>query len=184
MPKNTKTFPLDEGTEAYDYTHRIIEIARGEPEVAEDENRVTKYGEYFGEPKAEWCTEFALWCIIQAQGDISDGSYNFRALYPEETWSGGCIEWYEERNRYYERGKFLPRCGDMVFFDTDYDNVSDHTGLITGVEYDYNEEKWYILTIEGNIPGDRPSNRIRERRIPINSKMIVGYGTFLPEDIK
>ena len=193
-PENTATdvvsdhlgiycFPLDEGSEAELFTHRIIEIAMGEPEIAENSDRTTKYGTYFGDPAGEWCTEFALWCIIQAQNEFGEYSYNYRSLYPHSDWAEGCIDWYRERKRFYRPWELLPRCGDMVFFDTDSDEIGDHTGLVVDLGYDFELEKDYIITIEGNIPGDRPSNKIRQRKFYLDDKLILGFGTFSENDL-
>ena len=50
----------------------------------------------------------------------------------------------------------------------------DHTGLVIGTEEA--EDGVYILTIEGNIPGDKPKV-IRSRRLKVNDKTIVCYGS-------
>ena len=72
----------------------------------------------------------------------------------------------------------------MIFFEYDGDNTSDHTGLVTGVEYDETEQKLFVLTIEGNLPEDYPTGVIRERRLAIDDELIFGYGTFPYEPIK
>lgn len=170
------TSPLPQWSFPFAFTEKIIEIARAEPSDAEDESGVTKYGTYFGDPDGEWCTEFALWCVIQAD-EYFKTSY-VKTYYPYSDWSGGCIQWYKARNCYYSPSKYVPRRGDMVFFDTDLDGKSDHTGLITGVTYDVETRSLFVTTIEGNIPEDYPNGVIRERVLSVEDPTIFGYGTF------
>ena len=169
------TFRLPRNTEEFAFVEKIIEIALSEPKDAEDENGATKYGTYFGTPTYEWCTEFA--CILQAQESL--GVEYLEVKYPFEDWSGGCVQWYREKGLFFKRGTYVPRRGDMIFFDYDYDGVTDHTGLVTGIEYDETEDKLYVLTVEGNLPEDYPVGTIKERRLDIDWKKIYGYGTFL-----
>lgn len=171
------TFPLEHGTEAYRFTQRLIEIARAEPAEAEDKNGVTKYGTFFGHPAAEWCTEFAVWCVHQTQEEM--GLNYLDLYYPYRQSSGGCVEWFRDRGLFFRRDTYVPRRGDFIIFEYDGDGVTDHTGMVTGVEYDPEEDKLFILTIEGNLPEDWPVGVICERRLPCDSKLIYGYGTFL-----
>ena len=171
------TFSLPKNTEEYAFVEKVIEIALAEPKEAEDERGATKYGTYFGTPTWEWCTEFAVWCIAQAQESM--GVEYLKVHYPFEDWSGGCVQWYREKGLFFKRGSYVPRRGDMIFFDYDYDGSTDHTGLVMGVEYDEAEDKLYVITIEGNLPEDYPVGSIKERRLAIDWKKIYGYGTFL-----
>ena len=171
------TFRLPKNTEEYAFVEKVIEIALAEPKDAEDERGATKYGTYFGTPTWEWCTEFAVWCIVQAQESM--GVDYLKVHYPFEDWSGGCVQWYRNKGLFFKRGSYVPRRGDMIFFDYDYDGSTDHTGMVMGVEYDQVEDKLYVITIEGNLPEDYPVGSIKERRIAIDWKKIYGYGTFL-----
>ena len=127
-------------------------------------------------PQGQWCTEFAVWCIIQAQEEL--GVEYINVFYPKSDYSGGCIQWFNRKECYYSSGTYVPRRGDMIFFEYDGDKASDHTGLVTGVEYDPTDGKLYVLTIEGNLPEDYPVGVIRERRLAMDDKLIFGYGTF------
>ena len=172
------TFRLPRKTEEYEFVETLMEIAFGEPVEAEDKNGVTKYGTYFGTPTYEWCTEFAVWCIVQAQEKM--GVQYTDVHYPFSDWSGGCVSWYKKQGLFFKRNSdYVPRRGDMIFFDYDYDGSTDHTGLVYGVEYDSAEDKIYILTIEGNLPEDYPVGSIKQRRLACDWKKIYGYGTFM-----
>ena len=173
------TYPLDIDSREFQLIKRLIEIAQSEPEIAEDEKGVTKYGTYFHEPRAEWCTEFVLWCEIQAEEEVYPEEEI--DLYPRYTNSDMCIYYYHLKKTYFKRETIIPRAGDMIFFDTNSDGYTDHTGLITYIEKDDETGGIQIHTIEGNIPGDRPSNCIREKVYPASDPHILGFGTFIPE---
>ncbi len=172
------TFRLPRKTVEYEFVETLMEIAFNEPVEAEDKKGVTKYGAYFGTPKYEWCTEFVIWCIVQAQEKL--GLQYTDVNYPFSDWSGGCVSWYRSKGLFFKRSSgYVPRRGDMIFFDYDYDGSTDHTGLVYGVEYDAQEDKIYILTIEGNLPEDYPVGSIKQRRLACDWKKIYGYGTFM-----
>ncbi|MBQ6809441.1 MAG: CHAP domain-containing protein [Clostridia bacterium] len=172
------TLRLPRRPEEVGFVETLMEVAFGEPAEAEDKYGVTKYGTFFGTPTYEWCTEFALWCVIQAQ-DLVEGQY-IDVYYPYEDWSGGCVSWYKKQNLFFTRESgYVPRRGDMMFFDYDSDGSTDHTGLVTGVEYDTAEDKFYVLTIEGNLPEDYPVGKIVQRRLALDWEKIYGYGALL-----
>jgi len=176
---NLATYPLDVDSVYFKLADRMVQIAREEPELAEDSSGITKYGKYFGHPSAEWCTEFALWCEIQAENELNDPL--LAGLYPKRDYADACIRYYRSKGTYFPRGDYVPRMGDLIFFDIDFDGSSDHTGMVTKVEYNEAEDMIYVFTIEGNIPGDSPSTRIRQRKFRITTSNIMGYGTYIIE---
>lgn len=177
---NLATYPLDIDSPYYRLAHKIVTIAKNEPSKAENSKGVTKYGKYFGHPTAEWCTEFIIWCSIKAVEQLDDP--RVKGLYPRVTDSEAAIRYYKRHNAYFKRGAIVPRIGDLIFFDTNHDGTSDHTGLITKVQYDSKKKKTYIYTIEGNIPGDNPSIYIRKRKFASTNSIILGYGTYFVSD--
>lgn len=170
------TSPLPQWCDQYAFIETMIAIAESQPVDAEDEKGVTIYGTYFGDPAGQWCTEFALWCVIQAQETL--GVEYINRYYPYSDYSGGCISWYKKNGNYRTPNSYVPRRGDMIFFEYDGDNVTDHTGLVTGVEYCEEDGKLYVLTIEGNLPEDYPKGVIRQRRLAVDDPLIYAYGTF------
>ena len=62
-----------------DYVERLIEVASGEVGYTEDHGR-TKYGEWAGDPSAQWCAEFQCWCVDQV--DQRWGTKLLRNVYP------------------------------------------------------------------------------------------------------
>ena len=59
--------------------------------------------------------------------------------------------------------------GDIIFFDwaESKDGKADHTGIVEKVEDNI------VYTIEGNTKGDV----CKQNKYPINSSLILGYGT-------
>lgn len=45
------------------YVHWLLDVARGELGYQEGSRGYTKYGEWSGDPYAEWCAEFLCWCV-------------------------------------------------------------------------------------------------------------------------
>ena len=46
-----------------EYVVWLLEIARGELGYTEERSGVSKFGTWAGYPTAEWCAEFACWCV-------------------------------------------------------------------------------------------------------------------------
>ncbi len=176
-PKVYSTFPLFHGYKEYSFVEKLVSIAESQLGECEGKKGYTKYGEFFGHPYEAWCTEYVIWCVSQAEKET--GLNYLKLYYPKTDYSGGCVDFYSKKGWFFKRGSIVPRRGDIIVFDYDFDGVTDHTGLVTGVEYDESEDKLYILTIEGNIPEDEPGGIVRERRLPADWEKIYGYGTFL-----
>ena len=47
------------------YVQWLLDVARGELGYTEGRDLYTKYGEWAGDPYAEWCAEFLCWCVDQ-----------------------------------------------------------------------------------------------------------------------
>ena len=173
--KVLSTNPISKDSPLYEFTEKYIEIAVNEPRNPQNEKGWTKYGAYFGDGYAQWCTEYAIWCIIQADKEL--GTDYVGKVFPDEYSAYRCVRWHKKNKTLNMSGEYIPRKGDLIYFDYDLDKNCDHTGLVTGVEYNQNEDKIYVLTIEGNLPEDYPNGVIRERRLEIDSSFIYGYGS-------
>jgi len=46
-----------------EYVEWLLEVARGEIGYVESKNGYTKYGDWAGDPQAEWCAEFLCWSV-------------------------------------------------------------------------------------------------------------------------
>lgn len=131
------------------------------------ETAISQLGNVGGQPywswygfssRVEWCACFVSWCAEQ-NGFIEAG------IIPKFANCDIGIKWFQERDQWRSRG-YNPQPGDIIFFDWNYDGVSDHVGI---VEYIGNG---VVHTVEGNS-GDA----CRRMTYALNSNVIQGYGT-------
>lgn len=134
--------------------HQIVEIAKqqvgnvgGEP-----------YWRWYGfDHRIEWCAVFVSWAANKA-GVLNDKIPKFAGVYTG-------IEWFKARGQWQNKG-YLPRPGDIIFFDWEVDGKPNHVGIVEKTE------EGYIYTIEGNSTDDG----CRAKKYIINSKVIYGFG--------
>lgn len=109
----------------------------------------------------EWCACFVSWCADQC-GYIESG------VIPKYAGCVNGVNWFKERGQWADR-TIEPSPGMIIFFDWNdpdpQDGLSDHTGIVEKVE------DGYVYTIEGNS-----RDRCVERRYPVGSYLILGYG--------
>ena len=124
----------------------------------------TRYGAWYGDPYGDWCAMFASFCL------------NYAGL-KDMPVDSNCPKWIEALTNlglYYSAEAFMPRSGDLVFFDWDEDGLSDHVGIVEEITAD-DEGKNTLHTIEGNS-GDR----VAEHEYAMDDETILGYFA-LPE---
>lgn len=110
--------------------------------------------------RVEWCACFVSWCANEC-GYIEAGIIpKFASVNVEG------VPWFKTCGLWKERG-YTPKAGDIIFFDWDNDDESDHTGIVEKVE------NGTVYTIEGNTSGDS----CKQKEYSINSNVILGYGT-------
>lgn len=146
---------LNTGNNAKD----IVGVATTQIGYVEGNNNYTKYGEYYDLPNAAWSALFVTWCAEMA-GVKSDVIPTF----------SNCElgrKWYVNRELYKENGEYIPKTGDIVFYDWNEDGVADHIGIVEGVDGEF------LLTIEGNY-GDCVA-KITD--VEYKSDEILGYAT-------
>lgn len=131
----------------------------------------TRYGAMYGSPYADWCAMFIQFSMHYAGVDAK--------LMPS---SAGCEPWVEMMQKlqnYYLPEGYTPEVGDIVFFDYEADNSSDHIGIVTELLYtkELNHDNGEsidvltgITTIEGNA-----DNRVKYNKYALDSKDICGY---------
>jgi hypothetical protein len=120
------------------------------------------YWSWYGfNERVEWCACFVSWCANEC-GYIAAGIMpRFAACQSQG------IAWFKALDLWQDSGSgYIPRPGDIVFFDWENDGVSDHVGFVEYVE------DGIVYTVEGNS-GDI----CRRRWYGIDSSLIVGYGT-------
>ena len=173
-----------------DYVERLLEIAAGEVGYKEDHGR-TKYGEWAGDPAAQWCAEFQCWCVGQV--DLRYGTSLLRNVYPFYTSSNTGLRWFLKAGRYVVRkgkvpdwgyqwlkgqdtfiksGDYIPQPGDWVFFNWGGGTDTEHVALVEFCSRNPVTREVTVHVIEGNNP-----SAVARNTYGINSPSILGYGT-------
>ena len=119
----------------------------------------TRYGAWYGIPYGDWCAMFVSFCLHYA--GITDKEYPYDCA--TTTW----VRSLEEKELFSPASEYSPMPGDLVFFDWEQDGLTDHVGLVYGVD----EKDNYLLTIEGNH-----SRTVGTFEYLLNDPRIMGYG--------
>ncbi len=165
-----------------DATHleRLLGIAEsqlGYQESAEnylvDENKslhgYTRFGDFCGEPYADWNAMFVSFCLHYAGIDP--------AIFPAEGDAQSMIDALTEKELYIPNGTegFLPRPGDLIFFDNIYTGTyTVRVGIVTSVD----RELGVLNVMEGDS-----ADSVAECRYALDDTTILGYGV-LPEALR
>ena len=127
---------------------KIVDLAFKEVGVVEypKNSNKTKYGEWFGYNGVAWCAIFVSWVYSQAGFPLKKMGYTkgFAGCRP-------ALKLFRERGEVVE----VPTVGDIVFFDWEGDEKSDHVGIFNGWA---NKERTQMYTIEGNTSKTNQSN--------------------------
>ncbi len=116
-----------------------------------------KYWKWYGfNDRVAWCAIFVSWVANQAE--ILDSSI------PRFSVVGNGARWFKERGQW-EGPDYVPKSGDLIFFDWEQDKKLNHVGIVEKVENNY------IYVIEGNS-----NDQCKENKYSINDKVIVGFG--------
>lgn len=117
------------------------------------------YWRWYGfNSRIEWCAVFVSWVANQA-------GYIDKGVAPKfTTCRTQGVPWFKNRGLWENRG-YIPKSGDIIFFDWQQDGQADHVGIVERVE----GEK--IYTIEGNS-----DDAVKRNNYQVNSKDIYGFG--------
>ena len=63
-----------------DYVTWLLEVASEEVGYREGDHGYSKYGDWAGDPYAQWCAEFLCWCVDQV--DQRHGTHLLGRIYP------------------------------------------------------------------------------------------------------
>ena len=171
------------------YVTWLIEIAQREIGYKESSNGYTKYGDWAGNPQAEWCAEFLCWSVDQV--DQLHGTNLLTRVYPKYSGQNIGLRWFLREGRYIARSghvedwgsqwyigeeasmeaaSYIPQPGDWVFYTVDGINTS-HVAL---VEYCTVDEDGEVTAhvIEGNMP-----DQVQRNAHKLTDKRVMGYGT-------
>lgn len=168
---------------------RLIDVVKGELGYMENSDGTTKYGEWAGDPGAQWCAEFICWCIDET--DKLYGTDMLNNLYPLYSSSNVGRNWFVYRGRYVDRygrvpewgeqwfwsngnrvekNSYIPRPGDLMFLSYDGSFNTSHVAMV--IDTVQSEEGLMVHVIEGNNP-----DKVQENYYPIDKEQILGYGT-------
>lgn len=118
------------------------------------------YWSWYGfNSRVEWCAVFVSWAANEA-GHLQAG------VIPKFSGCENGINWFKAMGQWQEKG-YVPRAGDIIFFDWEVDGQVNHVGIVEKVENNK------VYTVEGNSTDDT----CRQKEYSINSKFIFGYGT-------
>lgn len=166
---------------------RLISTALTQLDYEEGPYSYSKYGQWFGVPRGDWCDMFVSWCANQAGIPTS--------VFPR---SAGCtthVRLFGNSCPYYvsaaRGGSYVPQQGDVIFFYNYVDypkaNVIRHVGIVLCVE------NGYVFTVEGNTLTNRldypyyervdplrdvslePNDYVAVKRYPLDEPQIHGY---------
>jgi len=153
-----------------EFIETFIGIAEQQPQYPVKDGK-TIYGELFNNPHAQWCTEFVMYCLKQAENQL--GTSFIDTVYPWNDSAYATGLWFKRKNRYYDaHGSFIPSRGDLIIFDSEYAGYPNHIGIVTGTVAENGIT--YITTIEGNIPEDEVS-QVRRRKLAVTDPIIMAY---------
>ena len=173
-----------------DYVTWLLEVASGEVGYREGDHGYSKYGEWAGDPYAQWCAEYLCWCVDQV--DQRHGTQLLGQVYPLYSGSNTGRDWFIRQGRYIVRwgnlegwgyqwlrdedsfittGSYIPQPGDWVFFTWDSDRDTDHVAM---VEYCTRDENGNVQlhVLEGNTPVE-----VKRAVYDLTYTRILGYGT-------
>lgn len=173
-----------------DYVTHLLEIAAGEVGYTEGDHGWSKYGQWAGDPYAQWCAEYLCWCVDQV--DQRYGTQLLRHIYPLYSGSNTGRSWFIRQGRYIVRngflqdwgyqwlrgsesyirtGDYIPQPGDWVFFTWTNTQDTDHVAM---VEYCTRDENGSVQVhvLEGNAP-----SAVQRNVYDLTYSRILGYGT-------
>ena len=173
-----------------DYVTQLLEIAGGEVGYHEGAHGYSKYGDYWGDPYAQWCAEYLCWCVDQV--DKTYGTSLLQNVYPLYSGQNTGMRWFIRQGRFIARngnldewryqwfkgedqfitaGEYIPQPGDWVFFSWTSDGNTSHVAMVEYATVD-SQGNVSIHCIEDNNP-------VSVARVTYSTadKKILGYGT-------
>lgn len=108
--------------------------------------------------RVDWCGCFVSWVFNEA-GLLG-------SAIPKFSIAGDGLNWFINNKLFRDRN-YIPRRGDLIFFDYNYDGRIEHVGIVDKVV------NGRVYTIEGNTNGDKCG----QNSFAIGHGSIYGYGT-------
>lgn len=115
------------------------------------------YWSWYGyDSRVEWCACFVSWCANES-GQLNVTIPKFASVVDG-------IQWYKDK-KLFESNEYIPKAGDLIFFDWEQDGKSDHVGIVEQVK------NGNVYTVEGNS-----NDECREKSYVLGSNLIYGFG--------
>lgn len=173
-----------------EYVTQLLSIAAEEVGYREEDHGRSKYGEWAGDPYAQWCAEFLCWCVDQT--DIRFGTSLLRNVYPMYSGSntgrawfitqgrfvcrwgnidGWGYQWLKGQDEFITTGSYIPQPGDWVFFTWTSDTDTDHVAMVENCSIDESGTVW-VNVFEGNKP-----SAVERFSYELTNSRILGFGT-------
>lgn len=156
--------------------NRIVEIAVSQLNITEPTGDDKYIQWYNGKTNAgfpmdtPWCQIFVAWCAGQAGVP--------ETVIPVTASCTLTMNWFKADGSWHEREGFMPRAGDLIYFDWDGSGDCDHVGIVRSADGNR------VTDIEGNASGNRDG--VWEKTYALSDKRIRGYArpryTSLPSD--
>ena len=173
-----------------DYVTQLLSIAGNEVGYKEGAHGYSKYGEYWGNPQAQWCAEYLCWSVDQV--DKTHGTQLLKNVYPLYSGQNTGMRWFIKEGRWIARNgnlpdwgyqwfkgedefitanEYIPQPGDWVFFSWTSDGNTSHVAM---VEYATQDRDGHVTIhcLEGNNP-----DKVARVKYSADDKKILGYGT-------
>ena len=123
-------------------------------EVSDTDQRkgYTRYGAWYGAPYQDWSAIFVSFCLSYANADPE--------VFPNSSGAASMAELWKAQEKYIPTGDYIPKSGDLVFFD------NNTVGIVTEV---YN-------TTFCVIRGDQ-EDAVTADTMLLNNPSIIGWGS-------
>lgn len=132
---------------------KIIDVYNGHKPLAR--GYAVKYSD-------AWCATFVSAVAIKC---------GYTSIIPTECGCQNQIQLFKNLGEWVENDAYVPKAGDVIFYDWDDSGVGDNTGYSDHVGIVEKVSGSTITLIEGNY-----SNAVKRRTIQVNARYIRGYG--------
>ncbi len=109
-----------------------------------------------------WCATFVSACAIKC---------GYTDIIPTECGCDEMIKLFKKLNSWVENDSYIPKSGDIIFYDWQDNGIGDNIGAADHVGIVENVINNVIVVIEGN-----KNNAVERREIQINGRYIRGFG--------
>lgn len=109
-----------------------------------------------------WCATFVSACAIKC---------GYTDIIPTECGCSPMIQLFKNIGSWVEDDAYVPKSGDIIFYDWQDSGIGDNTGVPDHVGIVEKVSGSTITVIEGN-----KNNAVERRNIQVNGKFIRGYG--------